>query len=337
MVVSQEMEQLKELPPLEEGEVFLKGKNPFGYDIELKGRHIEEVDTFVFKPDGSKMIIEDGQLVLSISAGDGPFFAFRYPELTYLKTVGTRGNGPDEFVFPLVLKSHDPAYLCYFYDIGRCNLYGLDTQNEIHFVKKLFETDSPFGVTQNLYNVDAHTFLYAKNAITRISIEADVVHTKDIYPLQLRNARGMPSTGALGVNPEQNRMVYAYKYAKIVKFMDLEAQTVRTLNFQQSTFDEKTLSMADGLDRNVTHYMDVIPTPDAVYITYSGRSPIAVYNELKKDIYYSYVEKYDWNGNPLCRYKLDAFSICCAYDKQQNQLVLCCHYYDDPFVVFELE
>ena len=329
------IEQKKGLPPLEEGEVFLKGEHPFGDEIPLTGHHVEEVDTFIIKPQEPRMIIEGDRLYMS-SMG-APYFVFNFPELTYRQTIGTVGNGPDEFFLPYVLKSPDGINSCYLYERSRNNLYGLDAHGEMHFIKKLFDGKSPFGETENLYAIDDHTFMYVKNAIMRLTIEGDSIVTKDIYPLRLKNARGVPITGTFAVNPTHNRMVYAYKYAKIVKFMDLEAQTIRTLNFQQSSFDEKTLNIADGLDQNVTYYMEAIPTEDYVYITYSGRTPMVVANEVNKGNRYMYIEKYDWNGNPISIYKLNEFSVYPAIDEDSLQLVLCCYYYDDPFVVFHLE
>lgn len=44
------VETITELPPLAEGEVFLKEQDPFGEAVELKGTHITNVDTFIFKP-----------------------------------------------------------------------------------------------------------------------------------------------------------------------------------------------------------------------------------------------------------------------------------------------
>ena len=64
--------------------------------------------------------------------------------------------------------------------------------------------------------------------------------------------------------------------------MDLDSNAERTLNFQQSGFDEGTLHIADGLDANVTYYMQVLPTRDYVYITYSGRTPYVVAAENNK-------------------------------------------------------
>jgi hypothetical protein len=281
------------------------------------------------------MIIEGDRLYMS-SMG-APYYVFNFPQLTYRQTVGTVGKGPDEFFLPYVLKSLDGINSCYLYEMSRNSLYGLDAHGEMHFIKKLFDSQTPFGETQNLYTIDDHTFMYVKNAIMQLSIEGDSIVKKDIYPLSLKNARRVPVTGTFAVNPTYNRMVYAYKYAKIVKFMDLEAQVVRTLNFHQSSFDEKTLDIVDGLDQNATYYMEAIPTEDYVFITYSGRTPMVVANEVNKGNRYMYIEKYDWNGNPISIYKLNEFSVYPAIDEKTLQLVLCCYYYDDPFVVFQLK
>jgi hypothetical protein len=63
--------------------------------------------------------------------------------------------------------------------------------------------------------------------------------------------------GSFALNPREKRMVYAYKYYKIIKFMDLDAKEVKTLDFKGVGFEEKTLHIADGLDMNVSHYFDI--------------------------------------------------------------------------------
>lgn len=104
-------EKIVALPPLEEGEVFLKDKDPFGEVVELQGNHIVEPDTFIFKPASPNMVIKDSLMIMQ--SRNAPFYIFRYPEFTYIKTVGRTGNGPDEFVAPYVIASLNPAYLCY--------------------------------------------------------------------------------------------------------------------------------------------------------------------------------------------------------------------------------
>jgi hypothetical protein len=50
-----------------------------------------------------------------------------------------------------------------------------------------------------------------------------------------------------------------------------------------------------------------------------------------------YVEKYDWNGNPVKKYKLNDFCVYTVLDEKTNRLVLSTYYYDDPLVVYQLD
>ena len=105
--------------------------------------------------------------------------------------------------------------------------------------------------------------------------------------------------------------------------MDLDSNAERTLNFQQSGFDEGTLHIADGLDANVTYYMQVLPTRDYVYITYSGRTPYVVAAENNKGKHHMYVEKYDWNGNPVKKYKLNDFLCIYGFGRKKRTVWYC--------------
>ena len=173
--------------------------------------------------------------------------------------------------------------------------------------------------------------------IYRVSLENDSVQREKLYNLRLKQVKSIPTTGALCTHPERDRMVYAYKYTKIIKFMDMEAKTVRTLNFEQSGFDEKTLAIQNGLDANVTHYMQVMATRDHVYITHSGRTPYVVAAEVQKGNNYMFLEKYDWNGNPVKRYKLHDFCVYNVIDPKTGTLIMTTYYHDDPFVIYHLD
>lgn len=328
-------EKITELPPLEEGEIFLKDKEPFGEVVELQGNHIVEPDTFIFKPTSPNMVIKDSLMIMQ--SRNAPFYIFRYPEFTYMKTVGMTGNGPDEFIAPYVISSLNPAYLCYLFERAKGMLYGLDRNFKMHFIQKIHTSKSMWDYMSHIYAIGENSFVYPKGRkIYRVDLEKDSVRTEELKRLNLKQTK-MPSTGCLGVNPVRNRMVYAYKYAKIVKFMELDGSAERILNFQQSSFDEGTLHVADGLDANITYYMQVLPTRDYVYITYSGRTPYVVAAETSKGNRYMYIEKYDWNGNPVKKYKLNDFCVYTVLDEKTNRLVLATYYHDDPLVVYQLD
>ena len=328
-----ESKSLAVLPPLETGEFTLDDEKAFGKDIELAGTHIVEPDTFVFKPSGSHLVLNDNLLILSRRGA--PFYVFTQPGFKYVKTIGRMGNGPDEFNFPVVFPSDDPQYVCYLTDQYLSKVYGVDKDLNMHFLKRLFdgggistylrgETTCPSGRDTVTYQL--------KSTLYRASL-SDSVPGRKIHSLSMKSLGSMPSIGSLGTNAERNRMVFAYKYAKIVKFMDLEAKLVRILNFKKSGFEEGTMHRVDGLDANMTHYMQVLPTRDYVFLTYSGQVP---YDVGKDEKYFMWVEQYDWNGNPVRRYKLKDFSINSVVSSNAERLILTAYYYDDPFIVYDL-
>ena len=335
------VETITELPPLAEGEVFLKEQDPFGEAVELKGTHITNVETFIFKPREPFMIMRDS--VLLMRNYNAPYYAFRYPELTYIQTIGKTGDGPDEFIVPRLSPSTDSQNLAYLLEGSNGNVYGLGHDLKPVYLYNIYAGKNKGWGVDDFTNIGPDKYLYVYDSkpgkgIFQVEMEGDSAQINEIFNLTLNKNRKSPFTytGSMAVNTQRNRMIYAYKYFKIIKFMDMEGKNVRTLNFQQKGFDDGTLKIPNGLDANVTHYMQAIPTRDYVYITYSGRTPYVVASENNKQNYYMYIEIYDWNGNPIKKYKLNDFSVFTAINEKTDQLVLIAYYYDDPFVVYQL-
>lgn len=329
------------LSPLENGEIYLKDQNPFGEDIELKGRLVEAPDDFIFRPSEPGMVIRDS--LLFMSSLNGPYYIFNYPELTYLKTIGRKGNGPDEFVYPSLFASKTPSTLCYLMEGTRESFYEVTPSLEMKPSSVSLNNGNKvqFSSSKEIFNVAPDRFYFVDNtkkgkAVFTSYKEKDSTVVREIYDLSFLEDQKSPHayTGSFGINFEKNRMMYAYKYYKVLKFMDLEGKTVRTVNFAQNSLDDGTLKMTDGLDRNVTNYMAVCTTDKYVYVTYSGRTPMQVGKDQSENKIYMFVEQYDWNGNPIHRYRLDQFSVYVTMDKEAK-MVAVLYYKDDPFCIFD--
>lgn len=169
-------------------------------------------------------------------------------------------------------------------------------------------------------------------------IESDSVKTKQVYKLNLKEELNLwsPYIGCFAVNVKANRMVYAYKYFRTLKFMDMKAQKIRTITFKnEQGFDDNSLNIADGLDRNITHFLIIYPQPKYVYIYYFGRTPAHAYEDKQKGIIYSYIEQYDWNGTPVRKYKFDR----CGFffvDEKHKKLYMLDGRFDEPFFEYDL-
>lgn len=346
VVVLDTIVQEVKLPELEAGEIFLKNKDLFGDILELKGEQIL-TDSFIFKPKESKIFLSKGHLILSnlpSPTETNHFHFFQYPEIRHLYSCGTHGNGADEFIYPFLVPTQDTTLSCYILEGTREKLYAMDKEGNI--TPQQFAFSSPmsgrWSHKLDMVNLGANDFIYADNSKTGKSIfrsyeQNDSIVTTEVFSLQLNPKRKSPFTyvGDFGVNVKKNRMVYAYKYFKVLKFMDMEANTVRTLNFEQGDFNDGSLKLVDGLDQNVTHYWGMCAQDDYVYCLYSGRTPMEVFRDASKGNCYIYVEQFDWNGNPIRKYKLDHWGYF-TVDEKGKRIILISTWDDDPFFSYRL-
>ena len=330
------------LPPLTSQEVFFKNKNPFGEDIALEGRNITG-DTALIQIKEPELTIKNNQLLMK-NLTSPVLHIFNLPSLRLQKSIGKRGQGPDEFMFPTLVPSATNDALGYLYEVSLHKLYKINKNAELEPLTQPFKEKKrdAFGSSMQLVNIGTNDFLYVSDSKTgksifRITQTADSTQLKEITTLGLNPARKSPFSyiGSFAATPQKNRMVYAYKYFKIIKFMDLEAKTIKTINFEREEFNEGSTYVVNGLDQNVSHYFGACAGDKYVYFLYIGRTPFDVTKEWGKENYYIFVEQYDWNGNPIKRYRLNQFGKI-TVDEAQGKLYLVSNNYDDPFFEFNL-
>ena len=336
-----------ELPPLEAGVVEYKDDEAFGEVVELEGRQIIPADSFIFQPREPKMVVKGNRLVMKVfSFGKDahPYLIFNYPEMTFVEAKGTVGPGPEEFRFPDIIPTKDSTLLCYLMETTDEKMYQLDLDgNIIPYSFKLQPSKQRFSQKTDIYNLQKGDFIYVDESTTGKSIihtyqNNDSVYNQEIYSLQLTPNIKSPYAyiGDFAINSEQDRMVYAYKYFKVLKFMDMKASSVKTINYNLEEFNGKTLKMADGLDKNITHYWGISWGKNNVYCAYSGRTPIDVAKDRQKGNTYIYLEQYDWNGKPIKKYKLKDFFGRIYVDEERKTILGINPDYDDPFFEFKL-
>ncbi len=335
------VETFVELPPLESGEAFLKNKDPFGEIVGLTGEPLE-TDSVIFRLSGPEMIVKEGRFVMK-NRGTAPFMQFGLPDMAFLGEYGKMGSGPDEYVYPTLVPTTDPDLLCYVFEQSNQKLYRFLPTGELEYYPFPFSDKTANHLSdKELVNLAPDDFIYVESSATGKSIfrstrSTDSVATREVYSLGLNPKRKSPFSyiGDFVVNARRDRMAYAYKYFKIIKFMDLEGKSVRTVNFEREEFSESTLYKVNGLDQNVTHYWGACAGEDYVYFLYSGRTPMEVNREWGKKQFYIFVEQYDWNGTPIRTYKLDQWGYF-TVDEKNKCLYLASPNYDDPFFVYHL-
>jgi len=323
------------LPPLKNEEVNLT-ENDFGEIIELKGT-THPVKNFFDVCIGLKA--KDTLLIIT-KYGKGCIMAFSLPSFKLVKSIANEGKGPDEYFEPSLVNVEKDSSLCYIYNRGAGELNILDKNLKVNPNHIKLKTTSPFSSKQ-IYGLSPIHFLYVEaidkgKAVFEHIITGDSSSTKQIYNLAFsdKHKNWAAYIGDFGANGSKKRFVYAYKYFKRLLFHDLENNTTKVVNFKAAPAIPGNAK--DMLaPTNVTHYWGMSAQKDYVYVLYSGRTPIQVTKENNKTSGYIYVEQFDWNGNPIRKFKLDHWGYFCVNDAE-NTIILASTTEMDPFFTYEI-
>lgn len=330
------------LSPLVEGSVSLSD-DCFGKTIELSGQQ-KPLNDVIFKLSEPEVLFKKDHMIMqNLSGNEKLHMLFSFPDLKLLKEFNKRGSGPDEFTFPHLVPTGETDKLAYLFETTNQKLYSIDTAGVTTLVPVTFrkeqkavhsDKDLIIPTKNNYYYVEV---VPRGKAIFHATKDAgDSLQTELVYNLAFsdKHKNWAVYIGDFGMNQSGTRAVYAYKYFKRVVFIDTETKTTRTLDFKKESVKEGNEVITLGPD-NVTHYWGISTTPKYVYLTYSGRTPIEVGNENSKGDGYIFVEQFDWNGNPVCKYRLNHWGKSFV-DPSDNKIYQLCYTYDDPFFIYDL-
>ena len=328
------------IPALTPGE-FSYAEEDFGELIELQGTSHPVNEIFQVKE--TEMIVKDSIIIIKNLNDQNLFMSYTLPDFKHIKTFGKRGKGPGEFQYPRLVKVQDEHILCYIYEQTRDKLFALNNQLEI--------TGPPISLPQStsvktigdkqIHSFSKDQFFYTESipkgkAFIEWIVNGDTAFHHQLLKLSFSedHKNWAAYIGDFGANSKHKRLVYAYKYFKRLLFYDIENQTTRVISFEQKeTKEGNAASMLDA--SNVTHYWGMSAEPNYLYVLYSGRTPIQVTKEMKESNGYIFVEQYDWNGNPIRKFKLDHWGYFCV-DENQNKIYLASITEEHPFVSYKI-
>lgn len=306
-------------PPLLTG-VFDLDDDVFGDVLELSGTS-HPVDQ-IFKVQETQLLAKEDMLIVKNRNGNDYFMAFSLPEFNHIKSFGRRGKGPGELSGPSIIQTFQPEHL-----FSTFNANG-----------RIYHVNRSFELTDSKISLDTKRQLYDHNKICAASEEEyyyvgvapvakeiykysakDSVPERSIKKLSVKGFKGWASyTGYLGANFEKDRLVYAYKYFKKIVFTDLAGEVERTINFDTNSKTDKQSNVSILGPSSITYYWGLSAQKDYVYLLYSGRTPLEVMEEKKQASYYIFVEQFDWNGNPIRKFRLDRWGYFCVDDKEEH-------------------
>ncbi len=306
-------------PSLIPGEVELND-DVFGDVAELTG--ISHPVDQLFKVQETQLLAKERMLIIKNRNEDYYFMAFSLPDFQLIKSFGRRGKGPGEFSGPSIIQTSQPEHLFSVHSFNG-KIYHINRSFELIDSKISLDTKRQLYDQNKICAATANDYYYVGVApvakeIFKYSVRDSIPETS-IKQLSVKGFKGWASyTGYLGANFDKDRLVFAYKYFKKIVFTDLAGEVERTITFDTDSKTDKQSNVSILGPSSVTYYWGMSAQEDYVYLLYSGRTPLVVTEELREGLGYIYVEQFDWNGNPIRKYRLDHWGYFCVDDIEEN-------------------
>ena len=312
----------------------------FGEIIELKGKP-QKLDAIIQPKEIGMLIKNDLLIIANPLIGNNLIKIFSLVNFKLVKSVGVKGSGPGEFNSPYLVATDEKDKICYIYDYPSGDLFYLKTDISLFKCNFKFpkgnERASSLKQIQVLSNRNMLYVSASAKGKKIFSFKPDsVVPENELLDLALEKKYNNWAAyiGSFGVNKNKDRMVFAYKYFREIKFLNLNATKEKKL-----IFDYKKNKSGNAVTMlaptNISYYWTMSQTNEHIYFSYNGITPVDWVRRAKKGIEFSTIEEYSWDGEPMRRFKLDHAGYFCV-DEKRNKLYLIATNAEEAFYIYDL-
>ena len=278
--------------------------------------------------------IVDDCIIFQSDKVDTFIHVYSLPEIDHILSFGTKGQGPDEFILPHLIKNNSNM-LCYagYSNPDLTNCFSIDKENKtITKLKDYHIKDVPFYEIRNQVIINDSVLFYIRDIPYSIQIFSyDIHEEKTISQSKIKVKENHPrvwayfNIGLLIANSQT--VVYAYLYQDKISFMNHDLSKKQIVKKKSKVYIDK------GMDMNsICYYMNGVAGKEKFYFLYVGDFLKDVRGGAKKKS----IEVFDNMGNPLIKYYIDEDITDFVVDENNNK-IYAYGYDDDVLLVYDLD
>lgn len=282
--------------------------------IQVKGETISQIPAGCY----TAGIIKDTFLCLQNTCSEKQFQIFSNNSKNMLYEFGATGRGPNEYQFPLIIKSDTNTLSLLIHDLVQNRLTRIYLKND----SSIYTTLAPeLANSQNLNILDS-TFVLSPIGEDSVLFylydkHAKIIKKIDYEPQFYVSRRGNKSDAyshLLSVNSQHNSIIAAFKYINLINFYhsDGSLQKSLSLDLVNDEVDYSEFQLSE--DMLVTSYQ-IYSTSNFCYLLWSGLSANNGYNRPP------YILVFTWNGSLEKVYQLDTFTNFIFVDEANKQFL----------------
>lgn len=302
-------------------------------------------DEFVIGKPRSMTLLADSIPVLINIQSDVLFQIMDYRSRVLLE-VGSRGQGPDEFLFPTSLNTDSEGTLS-FWDVNRKRYSSMLVSlkdSVVEFCHKFNHRDSLFHY--EVFPIDGNQFvasgIYEDCRLVTLDERGRFKKGYGKCPSRDLREESVPGTvrsevyqGRMAVSPSGKRLAHALLRADIISFYDVKSDgdlsliTENTGSYPEYSYETGAMKLSAPV-----YNINISATERYVYVLYSGRN----LKDLKDRAFLgNHIDVYDWEGRKVKEIGLDVdIQMMCV--TEDDRTIYAIAYLPDPALVcFDLE
>ncbi|MDR9417937.1 BF3164 family lipoprotein [Gracilimonas sp.] len=321
--------------------------------LESIAPDIENADEFF---DPRFIDVSDSLLIVLDNTNSDIFKFYRLDDFSLVGTFGNQGEGPGEISFPAFINhggfKADEEFE--FLDWGRKTIsrYSLDQVLNNDQAVPIFE----YMLPPDLIRIQRGMFIengkyiiglagMREGKLAKVDTKTDsIVAIAPFTPFleEAINHRsvGLIYSGEMTANEEKQRILVTTRRFKILEIFDYDLNLIRDTRFEANPGTGSANEIVNTTEETLYHYNDVTYTDSLIYTLHEGNtSGNYIKGESLND---SEIHVFDWDGNPVKKYKVDIVLSQIAIDKNNNRIIGLPTPFssksvsDSPLVYFEL-
>ena len=300
----------------------------FESEIKLKGQYQKIDADKIGNPIGIQVL--DSSILILNWGRDYYVSVFSKKQGKFLNEFGKKGRGPNELNRAVSMDyNYEKSTLDIFIRTPkRINYYSIDSiySNPIaKYTNDFMPEDGSCYHAKRINNGAISTGRFNKGRYAYFDFIKDSINYFGDYPsfnrdFELNSAqKSNLIQGFMKVAPSNDRFVFASSFAEVFeinKFQGSNLKLIKRYSFDNSEFN-KGNGRAYGKRSNIWAYMHLDVSEERIFALYTNKS---VEEYVKNTFVGEYLLVFDWNGNPIKKFKLDKPIGCFSYDKRDNSI-----------------
>lgn len=274
----------------------------FPQEIDLQGERINSFDATL---GAISIFVTDDYWILQKRKSNYFFDVYSKKEGKKVLELGLRGQGPDDFLAPIYVRQFDKNNL-WIFDRANSGFYQINIEesvlnNHIVLSKKTYFRSVLDNQARDMFVIDAHRYMYSKD-VGNCAYWVYDDKTKQHHAIPNEYEAPIPqeyeyllSQKMTVYNPQSKQFASIYFSYPKIEFGDVDSGIFKSIGYKK----EITSTHENSVQHTDDTYFDAVERTDKyVY---------CLYNDSGTPGEKSKILVFDWDGNPICLYKLSGY------------------------------